>query len=103
MTEHAYIRAVRDFYLRLPNTHHSFSRSDRALAAALHQRDISLDTVQSALLLATTRRLCRNPAAAPLPPVRSLHYFLNVIDEVRQQPLPHGYLRYLEFKIAQSK
>ena len=100
MTEQAYVRTVRTVYLQLPNTHPSFSRSDRRLAAALFERRIPFDIVRSALLLATARRICRDPAVPPLPPVRSLHYFMPAIDEVLHQPLSSGYIRYLEYKIA---
>ena len=103
MTEQTYIRAVRDLYLQLPNTHKRFSRSDRRLASQLYQRHISIDTVRSALLLATARRLCRDPDTPVLPPVRSLHYFLPLIDEILLQPLPKGYLQYVEYKIAQHR
>jgi len=99
MTELAYVQAVRSLYLQLPNTHRRFNRSDRGLASSLYQRGFSLDLVRSALLLATARRLVRNPAEPPLPPVRSLHYFLPVLDEIRLQPLPLGYLQYLEAKV----
>jgi len=100
MTEQAYIQAVRSLYLQLPNTHHRFSRSDRRLASSLYQRGFSLDLVCSALLLATARRLARNPVEPPLPPVRSLRYFLPVLEEIRLQPLPPGYLQYLEAKVS---
>ena len=103
MTEQAYVRAIRTVYLHLPNTHPSFTRSDRRLAETLFQRRIPFDVVRSALLLATARRICRNPAVPPLPPVRSLHYFMPAIDEILRLPLPDGYVRYLEYKIAQSK
>ncbi len=103
MTEQAYVRAIRMVYLQLPNTHPSFSRSDRRLAEALFQRNVPFDVVRSALLLATARRICRNPAVPPLPPVRSLHYFMPAIDEILRQPLPAGYVHYLESKIAQHK
>lgn len=103
MTLESYIRAVRHLYLRLPNTSGRFSRSDRQLAEDLHQRGIPIHIIRSALLLATARRLCRNPTNAPLPPVRSLHYFLPVLDEILLQPLPQGYLQYLESKIADHK
>ena len=99
MTEQAYIHAVRSLYLQLPNTHHHFSRSDRRLASNLFQRGFSLDLVSSALFLATARRLARNPLEPPLPPVRSLHYFLPVLEEIKLQPLPPGYLQYLESKV----
>ena len=103
MTEQAYVRAIRAVYLQLPNTHPSFSRSDRRLAETLFQRRIPFDVVRSALLLASARRLCRNPAAPSLSPVRSLHYFMPAIDEILRTPLPGGYIRYLESKIAQYK
>lgn len=103
MTGQAYTRAVRNLYLQLPHTSHRFSRSDRRLTEDLYQRGIPFDTLRGALLLATARRLCRNSAAAPLQPVRSLHYFLPVLDEVLLQPLPGGYLQYLKSKIADHK
>ena len=103
MTSQAYIRAVRDLYTRLPQTSKRFNRSDRQLAEDLYPRNVSFDTLRSALLLATARRLCRNPANSPLPPVRSLHYFLPVLDEILHQPLPRGYVQYLEYKIAEPQ
>jgi hypothetical protein len=103
MTEQAYIQALRSAYLQLPNTHRRFSRLDRRLASNLFQRGFSLELVRSALLLASARRLARNPAEPPLPPVRSLHYFLPVLDEIRFQPLPPGYLEYLEAKLRSAQ
>ena len=66
MTEQAYIQALRSVYLQLPNTHRRFSRSDRRLASNLFQRSFSLELVRSALLLASARRLARNPTARAL-------------------------------------
>ena len=103
MTEQAYIQALRSVYLQLPNTHRRFSRSDRRLASNLFQRGFSLELVRSALLLASACRLARNPAEPPLPPVRSLHYFLPVLDEISSQPLPPGYLEYLEAKLRSAQ
>jgi hypothetical protein len=103
MTEQVYVRAVQQLFLQMPNTSGRFSRSDRQLAQALYQRGIPIQIIRSALLLATARRVCRNPTGAPLPPVRSLHYFLPALEEILLQPLPNGYLQYLESKIAQRK
>ena len=103
MTEQAYIQALRSVYLQLPNTHRRFSRSDRRLASNFFQHGFSLELVRSALLLASARRLARNPAEPPLPPVRSLHYFLPVLDEISSQPLPPGYLEYLEAKLRSAQ
>lgn len=101
MNQQAFIRAVRDLYITLPQTSKRFSRSDRHLASDLHQRQVPFDTVRSALLLAVVNRLYRE--GPPLPTIRSLHYFVPVIDEVLLKPLPSGYVQYLEYKIAKFK
>ena len=101
MTEQAYIHALRNLYTRLPHTSGRFSRSDRQLAADLFRRQIPFDTVRSAILLAIAHRLYRE--GPPLPTIRSLHYFRPVIEEILQQPLPPGYVQYLEYKIASFK
>ena len=98
MTHHAYVRAVRDLYIQLPHTSKRFSRSDRQLACDLFHRQVPFDAVRSAFLLAIANRLYRE--GPPLPTIRSLHYFVPVIDEVLLKPLPRGYVQYLEYKIA---
>ena len=101
MTEQAYVHAVRHLYTQLPHTSGRFSRSDRQLAADLFRRQIPFDTVRSALLLAIANRIYRD--GLPLPTIRSLHYFVPVVDEILRQPLPRGYVQYLEYKIANFK
>ena len=91
-----YVRAVLDMYLVLPQAPARARRSDRELAAALHSQGIPFQIVRVALLLATARRLQR---PMPLPPVRSLHYFLPAIEEVRQLIPSPSYVHYLELKI----
>jgi len=68
----------------------------------LWERQIPLTTVETAFLLASVRRASRRPNAVPLGPIRSLHYFLPVIEELLHTPLYHGdaYLAYLRSKIA---
>jgi hypothetical protein len=43
--------------------------------------------------------LARSAELPPLPKIRSLAYFIPVIEELRQQPLPDGYLDYLRLKL----
>ncbi len=71
------------------------------LVQQLWQRQIPLTTVETAFLLASVRRAARRPDAIPLGPIRSLHYFLPVIEELLHTPLHHGdaYLAYLRSKI----
>jgi hypothetical protein len=58
---------------------------------------VPLRTVRSALVLAVARRTLRS--GPPLPPVRTLHYFLPAIEEVLEQPLDPGYVDYLDAKL----
>lgn len=87
-------------YLALPHTPTRASRYDRRLALELRQRQISWEALQTALLLAMSRRCLRDPSLAPLPPIRSLHYFLPVIEEVLSTEISPDYVRYLKRKLA---
>ena len=98
-----YVKTVLDLYLSLPETPSRVSRFDRSLALQLFNRSISTSTIEAAFLLASARRLCRSPDAPPLGPIRSLHYFLPVIEELIHNPLPSDYVRYLRHKLATHK
>jgi hypothetical protein len=95
----AYVATVLSLYLDLPDTPLRPSPLDQSLASKLHQQAVPLPLVESALLLATLRRLSRPSDLPPLPKIRSLSYFLPVIEELQQQPLPDGYLDYLRLKL----
>lgn len=97
-----YRQTLVDLYLRLPDTPCRLSRYDLRLVRQLWEQQIPLATVETAFLLASVRRAARRPGAIPLGPIRSLHYFLPVIEELLHTPLPHGnaYLAYLRSKVA---
>jgi len=59
--------------------------------------------VETAILLATARRRARSADDPPLPPVRSLRYYLPVIEELRTRPLPGGYAEYLARRLAETE
>jgi len=96
-----YRQALLDLYLRLPDTPCRLSRHDLRLVQQLWERQIPLTTVEAAFLLASVRRTARRPDAVPLGPIRSLHYFLPVIEELLHAPLRHGdtYLAYLRRRV----
>jgi hypothetical protein len=94
-----YLSAVIKLYLDLPETPSRASPNDRRGAAELYARGINLATVESALLLASLRRLGRSPDMPPLAPIRSLAYFFPVIQELLDNPLPEGYLDYMRGKL----
>ncbi len=92
-----FVRGVIALYLGLPHVAaRRFSAIDRSLANQLFDRDITLDIVRAAMLLAIARRSARLPASPPLPPIRSLHYFVPIIDELITSPPDPDYLRFLD-------
>ena len=95
-----FVRAVLDLYLGLPHSAaRRPSRNDRRLAEQLFDRRVPLDLIHAALLLATLRRSARPLDAPSLPPIRSLHYFLPVIDELLASPPDPGYLPHLQKRL----
>ena len=97
-----YVRQVLDAFRKTPGTMGTVRRPDRLLAAHLHQRGVPLTVVENALVLAAARRLIRATNAAPLGTIRSLAYFLPVIDEVLRLPVNPDYFRYLRHKIERT-
>jgi hypothetical protein len=95
-----FVETVLALYRKLPDTSHRHSRYDRLLAAQLHHQHVPLPLIEAAFLLATARRLFRDPSYPPLSPIRSLHYFLPLIDELLHQPPPPSYIDYLRHKLA---
>ena len=95
--ERLYVEAILATYSSLPGAPPRSSRRDRQLARELCRRCVPLRTVRSALLLATARRTLRS--GPPLPPVRTLHYFLPVIEELLAQPIEPGYIEYLDARL----
>lgn len=98
----AYVAAVLMLYTDLPDTPLRPSPQDQALARRLHEQGVPLPLLESALLLASLRRLIRPSGLPPLPRIRSLAYFQPVIAELQQQPLPEDYLDYLRLKFQHA-
>ena len=97
MTTHprpALRRAVVTDYVRLPGTplpRQPPGPAPRRLLCT--SRRVPLPVVHAALLLAAARRTLRSSHLMPLPPIRTLHYFLPVIEEVLHSPPDPGYVR----------
>ena len=95
-----YIQKVLTAYRQTPGTTGTIRRHDRFLATQLYARGVPLPTVENALLLAASRRLFRSTDAPPLGTIRSLAYFLPVINEVLDLTVSPDYFRYLRRQIA---
>ena len=94
-----YVAAVLTLYLDLPDTPLCASVPDQRQARLWFDRDIPLEVVETALLLACLRRTVRPADVPPLPRIRSLAYFQPVIEELLEHPVPGGYLQYLRLKL----
>ena len=94
-----YVRKVLEAYRNTPGTCGNLRRPDRTLAVQLYQRGIPLNTVENALVLAAVRRLIRPADAPPLTTVRSLAYFMPVIEEVLETEVSEDYFQYVRQKL----
>jgi len=90
-----YIRQVLEAYRKTPGTMGTVRRADRMLAAQLHQRGVAVTVIENAFVLAAARRLMRPADAPPLGTIRSLAYFLPVIEEVLGMRVSADYFQYV--------
>jgi hypothetical protein len=90
---------VLEAYRKTPGTMGTVRRPDRLVAMHLHQRGVSVSVIENAFVLAATRRLMRPADAPPLGAIRSLAYFLPVIEEVLGLHVSPDYFRYLRHKL----
>jgi hypothetical protein len=97
-----YARRVLEAYRNTPETTGTVRRPDRMIAAQLYQRGVSVEVVENALALAASRRLIRPPGALPLGTIRSLAYFLPVIEEVLELRVSPDYFLHLRQKLRQA-
>ncbi len=81
-----YVQAVLDRYRQTPGVLGRVRRADRQLAQRLYQDRVPFYVIDRACVLAAARRIKNNAFSTPLPPIRSLHYFLPVIQEVIRRP-----------------
>ena len=94
-----YVRQVLEAYRKTPGTMGTVRHPDRVLAAQLYQRGVSVRVIENAFVLAAARRLMRLADAPPMGTIRSLAYFLPVIEEVLALRVSPDYFQYLRHKL----
>ena len=102
LSQQEYVCQVLAAYRKTPGTTGTVRRADRTLAAQLYQRGLSVNVIENALVLAATRRLIRPANAPPLGTIRSLAYFLPVIEEVLELQASPEYFDYLRHKLTRA-
>jgi hypothetical protein len=98
-----YVRKVLEAYRNTPGTCGNLRRPDRMLALQLYQRGVPLSIVENALVLAAVRRLIRPTDAPPLATVRSLAYFIPIIEEVLETEVGEEYFQYARQKLQRLR
>jgi hypothetical protein len=99
--EAAYVAAVRDMFLATDCTAGKFGPGDEKSAKAMKERGVPLELLQEALLLGACRKYDSWLNGGSPEPIGSLAYFEALVSEVRDQPLPPGYCKYLQTKVPQ--
>jgi hypothetical protein len=97
-----YVQRVLEAYRATPGTVGVVRRADRLLAAQLHERGVPPETVENAFVLAAARRILRSAEAPPLGTIRSLAYFLPVIEEVLQLKVSQEYFQHLRHRLHRA-
>lgn len=99
LSREQYVQKVLEAYQHTPGTTGQVRPPDRLLAVQLQQRGIPLRTVENAFVLAAARRIFRPAEAPPLTTVRSLAYFVPVIEELLTTQVSENYFEYLRRKL----
>jgi hypothetical protein len=98
-----YVREVLRLYTSTPGVLGRVRRADRILAGQLFDRAVPLYAVEHAFVLAAARRILHNAFSAPMPTVRSLHYFQGTIQEVLERPPGYREINLLREKLAANQ
>jgi hypothetical protein len=98
-----YVRKVLQAYRSTPGTCGHLRPPDRVLAVQLYQRGVPFEKIENALVLAAVRRLIRPAGATPLTTIRSLAYFLPVIEEVLEMEVGEEYFLYARQKLQRLR
>ena len=94
-----FVAEVLRCYRLLPHTPVRSSRNDRRIASQLFDLQVPLDAVKAAFVLAISRRTFRADDALPLEPIRSLAYFLPIVNEVQRDDFEPAYVELLKRRL----
>ena len=99
--QQVYVNSVRENFLRIGCTSGHFGASDQVSALKMYQRGIPLTVIEDAILMGACRKYSSWLEGQALEPIQSFSYFLSLIDEIQEKPLPPGYSEHLRRKVKQ--
>jgi hypothetical protein len=82
----SYVKTLLALYVQTPGVLGRVRHADRQLARKLFDQGIPLYAVEDAFIVGAARRAKHNAFSTPLPPIRSLHYFQELIREMLERP-----------------
>lgn len=97
----SYVAEVIRLYRATPTVVGHVRRADRILARRLFDQRIPLHVVRDAFVLGAARRVLQNGFSTPMPPVRSLHYFVPLVREVLDRPPGYREMEQLVARLSQ--
>jgi hypothetical protein len=96
-----YVREVLRLYLATPTVVGPVRRADHIYAENLFRQRVPLYAIANAFIVGAARRILHNGyTASPMPPVRSLHYFRNIIQETLDRPPGYREIAILQEELA---
>ena len=99
----AYVQRVREMFCQRACVQAGFGPADERLAADWERAGVSLETVRRAILLGSVRKSMSMIDHPESEPVRSLCYFVELVEEVRQERMPTGYWQHLELELERCE
>lgn len=81
-----YVSEIIRLYRATPTVLGRVRAADHMLARRLYDERVPIYAVRNALILGAARRVLHNGFSTPMPPVRSLHYFVPLVREVMDRP-----------------
>lgn len=97
--EAGYVEQVKRWFLAHPIVGSSFGAADRLLAGDLYRQGIPLEEVKRALLLGLARKYVSWLNLKNGSPISSLHYFLPLLEELKNTQVSDSYWSYLEQRL----
>jgi hypothetical protein len=96
-----YVEEVLQLYLATPTVVGPVRRADHIYAENLFRQRVPLYAIANAFIVGAARRILHNGYyASPMPPVRSLHYFRNIIQEMLDRPPGYREIAILKEKLT---
>ena len=95
-----YMREILRLYIATPTVAGPVRNADRIYAENLFRQRVPLYAIANAFIVGAARRILHNGYTSPMPPVRSLHYFRNIIQEMLDRPPGYREIAILKKKLA---